>query len=320
METEPKVSVVMPAYNVARYISETLASVFAQTFTNFEVIVVNDGSPDTEDLEVSLVPYLRRIRYIKQENRGVSAARNEALRVARGEFIAFLDADDLWEPNYLEEQLKFLEEKTCDLVCADAMHFGGSPLEGKSFMEAFMDSAPATGEFTFLNLVSAERSLITSGVLARRQPILEAGLFDETLRNSQDFDLWLRLIRQGNVLAYQRKVLLRYRVHENSLSGDEVNRTTRQLRILDKLETTLDFAPHERAQVLQTIDQRRAILEYELGKLYLERGEFDSARKSFATANALQRKWKTRVAVVLSHVAPGVLRTIRRRNVAKQAL
>src|SRR5213080_1671301 len=134
----PRVSIIIPAYNVASYIGETLASVFAQTFTNYEVIVINDGSPDTEELERALEPYFDRISYLKQENLGAGAARNEGLRAAQGEFIAFLDADDLWLPNYLEEQLKFIRANDFDLVCADAMHFGDSPLAGRTYIEAFM--------------------------------------------------------------------------------------------------------------------------------------------------------------------------------------
>ncbi|HKQ99583.1 MAG TPA: glycosyltransferase family A protein, partial [Pyrinomonadaceae bacterium] len=263
----PVVSVVMPAYNVAPYIRETLDSVFAQTFKEFEVIIVNDGSPDTAELERELQPYLNRVRYIKQENRGAGAARNEGVRAARGEFVAFLDADDLWLPDYLSEQLKFLSERECDLVCADALHFGDSPLAGRTYMEAFMEKAPPAGEVTFLGLVSAEQSLITSGVLARREPVLEVGLFDESLRNSQDFDLWLRLARHGARLAYQRRVLVHYRFHENSLSGDEVNRNTRQLRVYDKIENSFDLTPDERAEVSRALRGRRALLEFELGKL-----------------------------------------------------
>lgn len=285
---------------------------FAQTFTDYEVIIVNDGSPDTMNLEGVLEPYLNRVTYIKQENLGAGAARNEGLRAAQGEFIAFLDADDLWEPTFLEQQLKFILQEDCDLVCADAMHFGASALEGQTFMEAFMRSAPSSGEYTYLNLISAERSIITSGVLARRQPIIDAGMFDQTLRNSQDFDLWLRLARQGRRLAFQRKVLLHYRFHEDSLSGDEVNRTMRQLRVLDKIEASSDFEPAERAVILQTIGRRRASLEYELGKLYLDRREFSSARESFAKANALQRSLKTQIALLLSRLAPDFLLSIRR--------
>jgi glycosyltransferase involved in cell wall biosynthesis len=101
-----KVSIIIPAYNIAPYIAETLDSVFAQTFTDYEVIVVNDGSPDTEEFERAMQPYLDRVIYLKQENGGASVARNAGLQTARGEFVAFLDGDDLWLPNYLEEQMK----------------------------------------------------------------------------------------------------------------------------------------------------------------------------------------------------------------------
>src|SRR5712691_11630296 len=131
----PTVSVIIPAYNVAPYIGETLDSVFAQTFADYEVIVINDGSPDTEELERELARFIDRIRYIKQENRGASAARDAGLRAARGELVAFLDADDLWLPNYLDEQIKFMRERDCDLVCADAMMFGETPNAGQTYME-----------------------------------------------------------------------------------------------------------------------------------------------------------------------------------------
>src|SRR5262245_33441277 len=94
----PSVSVIIPAYNIAPFIAEALESVLAQTFTDYEIIVVNDGSPDTEELERVLAPYLSRIRYFKQENQGAGAARNAGLNVATGEYVAFLDGDDVWYP------------------------------------------------------------------------------------------------------------------------------------------------------------------------------------------------------------------------------
>jgi len=307
----------MPAYNAAPYIGETLDSVFEQTFTDYEVIVVNDGSPDAVELERALEPYMCRIRYIKQKNLGAGAARNEGLRAAQGEFVAFLDADDLWLPNYLEEQLKFIRENDFDLVCADAMHFGDSPLAGKTYMEAFMKTAPLVGEVSFLGLVSAEQSLITSGIVARRAPIIAVGLFDEGLRNSQDFDLWLRLVRHGGRLAYQRQLLLHYRCHENSLSGDEINRTTRQLRVYDKIESSFDLTPEERPAVLRAIAGRRALLEFELGKHYLEQGDFEKSRAAFSKAMSLRKNWKTVVAVLLSRWSPGFMRAIHLRRLRR---
>jgi len=313
----PSVSVVIPAYNVAHYIGETLCSVFQQTFTDYEVIVVNDGSPDTVALEKAIEPYLNQVRYIKQRNLGAGAARNEGLRAAQGEFIAFLDADDLWMPTYLEEQLRFLRDNNFDLVCADAIHFGDSPFVGKSYMEVYMGTAPVQGEVTFLGLVSAEQSLITSGVVARRAPIIEVGLFDEGLRNSQDFDLWIRLLRHGARLGYQRQLLMRYRCHENSLSGDEVNRSTRQLRVYDKIENSFDLTPEERPKVLKAIARRRALLEFELGKLYLERGDFEKSQAAFLRANRWRKSWKTIVAVSLSRLSPAVTRAIHVRRMRR---
>jgi len=306
----PIVSIVIPAYNVAPYISETLASVFAQSFYGFEVIIVNDGSPDTEEFECAIHPYLERIRYLKQENRGASAARNAGLRAARGELIAFLDADDLWSPNYLEEQLRFIREYGCDLACADAMIFGASADAGRSYMDSLMESAPPAGRLTFLELVNADRSLITSGIVVRRDLVLEVGLFDEALRNAQDLDLWLRLARHGARLAYQRKVLLSYRARPNGLTGDTINSHRRELLVFDKIEQSYDFTPAERREVAEVIRNRRALLEYEIGKLYLVPGNFARARESFANANQLKPSWKPRLAFLLTRICPGLFRAL----------
>jgi glycosyltransferase involved in cell wall biosynthesis len=310
LSAAPLVSVIIPAFNVAPYIGETLDSVFAQTFAHYEVIVINDGSPDTEKLERELARFINRVNYVKQENRGASAARNAGLRAAQSEFVAFLDADDLWLPSYLDEQIKLLRERKCDLVCADAEVFSESSNEEETYMETLMADAPPTGDVTFVGLLSAEQSLITSGVVVRRERVFEVGLFDEALRNSQDFDLWLRLARNGTRMAYQRRVLLRYRSRDNSLSGDEVNVHCRELRVLEKVEHSYDLPPAERAEVVSVIERRRAVLEFELGKLYLARGEFTQARESFAKANQLRRSLRTRVAAWSSRMAPRLMKTL----------
>lgn len=315
MSSNPKVSIVMPAYNVAPYIGETLESVFAQTFTDYEIIIVNDGSPDTEDFERALQPFRDRVRYFKQKNSGAGAARNVALRAARGEFIAFLDADDLWLPNYLEEQFRFINEHHCDLVCANAMNFGDSVLAGYTYMEILMPKAPPTGWVTFLGLVSGEQSLNTSGVVARRQPICDVGLFDESLRNSQDFDLWLRLVHRGTRAAYHDRPLLCIRLHEGSLSGDDVNRSRRELRVLRKIETDFDFEPAMRREVSSTIARRRAAVQFELAKIYVAQGEFDQARTFFAEARAASANWKAAIGFWASTICPRLLRAIYRRRV-----
>jgi glycosyltransferase involved in cell wall biosynthesis len=309
-QTSPLVSIIIPAYNVANFIVETLDSVFAQTFTNFEVIVVNDGSPDTDQFERALEPYLDRLTYLKQENLGASVARNAGLLAARGEFVAFLDADDIWLPAYLAEQIEFMCERGCDLACADAEFFGDPKSAGQTYMTTLMDSAPASGDITFRELVVAERSLITSGIVARREPIMQVGLFDESLRNAQDFDLWLRLAARGARLSYQRRLLLKYRCRADGLTGDAVNCHTRELRVLDKVEREYDFTPEEKSELSAVLRNRRAELEFELGKAYLAKGEYANARERFRKANTLRRSWKTEIAFWLSRFSPGLMQVL----------
>src|SRR5829696_552943 len=108
-ESSILVSIIIPAYNAAECIGETLDSVFAQTFTAYEIIVINDGSPDTEELERKLEGYPANLHYVRQENQGAAAARNAGLRVAAGELVAFLDADDTWLPTFLEKQVELIK-------------------------------------------------------------------------------------------------------------------------------------------------------------------------------------------------------------------
>src|ERR1700742_1301469 len=118
----PKVSVIMPAYRVAEYIGVALDSILAQTLDDYEIIVVNDGSPDGQELEQGLAVYHKHIVYIEKPNAGPSAARNTAIRHARGEFLAFLDADDYWEPDFLARQIAFFDRyPDIDMVYCDGL-------------------------------------------------------------------------------------------------------------------------------------------------------------------------------------------------------
>src|ERR1700730_10120521 len=121
-EASPLVSVIIPAYNASNTIVRALDSVFAQTFVDFEVVVVNDGSPDTELLERALLPYMSRVRYLKQENKGPGGARTSGILQMRGKYAAFLDADDMWLPTHLSSQIGMLQANpSLDLVYADSV-------------------------------------------------------------------------------------------------------------------------------------------------------------------------------------------------------
>jgi glycosyltransferase involved in cell wall biosynthesis len=312
--TTPSISVVIPAYQIAPFIAEALDSVFAQTLTDFEVIIVNDGSPDTDELERAFAPYRDRICYIQQENAGAGAARNRGVREARGEFVAFLDGDDLWHADYLEKQLKFLREGGYDLVYADALLFGDSPIAGKTYMQ----TAPSEGPVTFISLLRNDCNVITSGVVARRSAVIEAGLFDESLRNAQDFEMWTRMAKRGARLAYQRKVLLRYRCREGSLSGDEMNRLKREIRVYSHIKDTYDLTPAEQAALSRAMELQKAAVALADGKIRLHGERFDEARVSFEQAHRILGGWKLGATVVMLRVAPRLLRRLARQRLGTQ--
>ncbi|HEY0546864.1 MAG TPA: glycosyltransferase family A protein [Pyrinomonadaceae bacterium] len=297
----PAVSVIIPAYEVAPYINEALDSVLAQEFKDYEIIVINDGSPDTAELERVLEPYREHLVYLKQNNRGAAAARNAGLYVARGEFVAFLDADDFWQPDFLASQMEFLKaHEACDLVYADARLFGETPHAGRTYMQ----TTPSKGAVTFESLVTARCNVITSGVVARRQVILDVGLFDEQLKRAHDFDLWLRVVRHGASAAYQKKVLLNYRVRLDSLSGDSIQRIERELKVYTKIESQLDLTPDERELISREIQRIQAALKIERGKLCLARQEFEMAAREFREAYRLRRNLKLALIMLMLRLAP----------------
>lgn len=303
----PYVSVIIPAYNVAPYIGAALASVFAQTFEDFEVFVVNDGSPDTPALERALESYRARINYLRQENRGPGAARNVAVRAARGRFVAFLDADDTWHSDYLAEQARALRaDPSLDLIYADAELFGDSPLAGKTFMQTH----PSAGEVTVESLIDLRTVPITSCVVARRRALLAAGLFDERFFYAEDFHLWTRLAHAGHRLTYQRRVLARHRVHAESLTADKVRHIEVQLAVYRDLAETLALSTLERGVLERQTKRAAAQLALWRGKRELVEGRFGEAARSLTLANGYYRSAKLRAALLALRVAPRLLRRV----------
>src|SRR5687767_6847548 len=237
----PAVTVVIPAYNSAQYIEDTLDSVHSQNFTDYEVIVVNDGSDDREELEGILKSHPLPVTYISQENKGVSAARNAAIRIAKGEFYAQLDADDQWTPDYLEVQLQILlDNPDVTLVYPNATIIA----DGSEVERDFMVVSPSEGEVNFESLVRQQCTVMTC-VTARMSAIREAGLFDESLRSCEDFDLWLRVARNVGRIVYHRRKLAIYRRHQGSLSSDRVWMVRHLLAVYEKCASTFDLTPAE---------------------------------------------------------------------------
>jgi glycosyltransferase involved in cell wall biosynthesis len=300
VKVKPRVSIIIPAYNVAQYIGEALDSILAQTFADYEIIVINDGSPDTTELEQALEAYREHIIYAKQENRGVSGARNTGLHLARADFVAQLDPDDAWLPNYLEVQMPIIEsDPTIDVLYPNAEIFGDTSDAGKELM-GFL---PSKGEVTFERLVSQECNVITC-ITARRESLFRAGLFDEDLRCSEDFDLWLRIIKQGGHIAYHRQILARYRRRQGSHTSDPIWTCTNFLRVLDKAERILNLTAGEQRTLLQSRDRIQATLDMYEGKKAFFNGDTKSAIKSFAKANRFFKSLKIFLLIKFLPVAP----------------
>jgi cellulose synthase/poly-beta-1,6-N-acetylglucosamine synthase-like glycosyltransferase len=300
-QASPLVSVIIPAFNAAGYIGGALESVFAQTFTDYEVILANDGSQDTERLELAIRPYISRITYLTQENRGPSTARNLGIRHARGEWLAFLDSDDAWLPHYLAEQLKFLHsDPSLDMVYCDATLEGDTDAAGKTFMQL----CPSAGPVTFDSVLVERTQVLTSGTVIRKRSVTAAGLFDEEIRCSEDHDLWLRVIHTGGKVAYQRQALLRRTVRPESQGSIPGGLFAGEIQSLKKLDLALDLNPGTRALLAQRLRKIQAELAFIEGKAFLLAGEPDKAYVSLRLAHDFAPTSKLRAVLLGLRIAP----------------
>ena len=303
----PQISIIIPTYNTAEFIAETLDSVFAQTFQDFEVIVINDGSPDTDELKRVIAPYRERILFLDQDNRGPAGARNTGIRHAQGKYVAFLDSDDCWLPDYLASQMKLFEENpSFAAVYSNAQHIGDPSSASKTYMQ----TCPSNGPVTIEALINEDCQVITSCTVAVKQAIVVAGLFDERrdLRGCEDYDLWLRILYHGGRMAYQRRVLGRYRSHPGSLSHNALKMSAARLAVYKKVEQTMQLPEKTRAILQQGMAKAQAHLDLETGRNLLASGDFDRAKDSLTKANHFFHATKLKLAILGLQFAPRVVR------------
>jgi glycosyltransferase involved in cell wall biosynthesis len=296
----PKVSVIIPAYNVAEYIVETLDSALAQTFLDHEIIVINDGSPDTEKFEKAIAPYREKIIYLKQPNKGAAAARNAGIEAARGEMLAFLDGDDVWLPDYLEQQISFLQATGGDMVYCDAILFGN---ENK--YKTYMALSPSRGEVTAESLLSGTCNVITSGTVVLRGTVLAGGMFDEKAPlRIEDFDLWFRLLKNGARVDYQKNILLKYRIRPGSLSGSNIERVERSITALKEVKRKHALTPAEDAAWHKQFKKAEQELAVQKGKMSLIGQDYRRALAHFQDANRHHRTIKLSLIAALTKFSP----------------
>ena len=230
------VTVVIPNFNYAHYVGEALDSVLSQTYPSLEIIVVDDGS--TDNSKEVLESYGDKINAVYQQNQGVSVARNNGAAAGKGEFIAFIDADDAWMPEKIEKQIaRFEIEPEIGLV-----HVGVAEVdaEGRTLLERLEGSEDTAVE----DLLMLGRKGILgggSGLMIRREVFYEIGGFDERLSTSADWDLFYQAASRYPI-GFVPEILIRYRIHNSNMHGNVKVMEHDMLLALDKIfpDTTSD--------------------------------------------------------------------------------
>ena len=276
MNAGPLVSVIIPCYNAARFVREAVASVLSQTYRPLEIIVINDGS--TDDTEAVLQPYFGQIRYYSQPNHGLSATRNRAISLARGELIAFLDADDVWLPEKLARQVQCLmQNPEIGLVHTNYMKLYDDTGERVARQSQDLPNGNCYARLALGNVVQV------SSVVLRRECLEKVGTFDDKIprRTCEDYDLWLRMARHFD-FAYIPEPLMLYRRHAANMSNNTQAITQDEAYVLQK---ALKADPSLAAQAgAQAISERLADLLFAVGYRFFDDGDLAQAGPNFRHA------------------------------------
>lgn len=261
----PQVSVIIPCFNRVLQVAEAVGSVLAQDYSPYECIVVDDGSEDNTFESLS-ARFGSSIRLFRQENRGVSAARNRGIRESRGEYLAFLDSDDLWKPCKLSVQMDYMAAHPDLKICQTTETW---------FRKGKRVNPPAL--YRKINGDLFERSLqccmITpSSVLLKRELLDEVGLFDEELPVCEDYDLWLRVTMKYPVGLIEEELLIRYGGNPDQLSARH-SQDKYRIAALEKLLEHPALNQAKKDAVLHVLREKRTIY----GKGCLKRGKTEEA-------------------------------------------
>ena len=312
MTPPPRVTVVISTYNAAGTLAETLASVAAQTYRDFELVVVDDGSTDeTPSLLARHEAMWPWLRWTRQANAGASAARMRAVGMARGEFIAFLDSDDLWLPDKLALQMAaFDRNQSTALVFTDERDFSEAV---DAALSRFQQKPPARGRV--LDSLFYGNYILNSTVMVRKDALLDAGGLNPSQRVHEGIDLWLRIAEQHD-FDYVDKVLVRYRVRADSISHADL--LACQRRDLEIMDYWMARRPDLFAAGSPRIRQRRAGIFERMGRTLLSRGDYRGSRMAYRQAIRLgQRDLGVLFRAAAAHLPP-LAKIVRRVKPAKE--
>jgi glycosyltransferase involved in cell wall biosynthesis len=275
VSSAPAVSVVIATYNRANYLPETIDSVLGQRFQKFELILVDDGS--TDDTRRILAPYGSRVRYLYQENRGPSAARNLGARNASAGWISIQDSDDLCLPNHLETLYGYADKHPeSGMVFANGSYLGGPAHNRETIIPAAKSRRLAAEGVRLEDLFDKSIVRLQAALISKRC-YDDVGGHDESLRISMDLDLTFRLIFRYPV-AYLDEVVFSYRRHSGNISGNQELRLLENIRVIEKLVTQNDQA--EKLLGKRRVAARLAYRYYRLAKGRRKSGDREGAQEA----------------------------------------
>jgi glycosyltransferase involved in cell wall biosynthesis len=285
----PEVSVIMPVYNGEQFLAESVESVLRQTFKDFELICINDGSTDrSQDIIDSFSD--SRLKSIVQKNAGPPHARNTGIKSSKGNYLAFLDCDDVWLPFSLEKRLNYLScsnerfmvhsdailinESGKNLAGSIRTRNGESPFSGKCFRRLFLEGS----------------NMLTSSVIIKKELFQHIGLFDESFFRAQDYDLWMR-ISYHYPISFLNEPLVKYRVHSNNISNMTMLGEIHSARAL--LKAAENVPDIEKLIGKSDLRSRLYQASFDVGYAALEAGDAETGRHWLGRAWTWGRKPKT---------------------------
>lgn len=301
-----EVAVVLPCYNAETTLQRALDSVFIQTYTDFHVYAVDDGSTD-RTLQV-LAANAHRCSYVSQVHRGPAAARNRAIRMANSPFVAFLDADDEWLPAKLERQIAFLKDQPgVGLVCSLCLLRDSTNESGR----VPLGSAQVSGRL-FKELVR-NCFVFTPTVVIRRRCLEDVGLFQESLVVSEDFNLWLRIGARWRIAYLQESLAVVHKRHESlSVTVSDADRLSNGIAALQHVKDKCgQLSPLEARALRQALAERF----YFYGSFLLETGVTGLSRRALASSLRFQTShWRALAKLAISFLPFRLLQSLLRLN------
>jgi len=298
--TAPLVSILTPAYNSAAYIAETVESALKQTCADFELLIVDDGSADeTLDIARAFAEADPRVKSFASRHGGLSSARNVGLQHARGQFLALLDSDDVWDPSYLSKQLTLLHQHPeIAIVSANVVSRGG-PFDGIPFWPI----TAGTHELRTHEPIAQEGAVSVFAVF-RRAVIDRIGGFDPTFTTNEDYEFWLRAMNAGFRVLQNRAILGRYRRRPDSLSSDDVRMLNGIIAVLESAGRMEGRLEAHRALINHRVRWFREELVMAEVRSSLEKRDGVTASERLRALSRLRKDWRVAAGAWLATAWP----------------